>query len=78
MHDTVGKDSTLRAIIQKEMDEKTYDRLTKADDKGEVVAEAALIAVAIEGTEGLDAAVLFVFFDEERSIVDEDLADTVA
>ena len=35
-----------------------------------MVAEAALIAVAIIGTEGLDASVLFVFFKKEGGIVD--------
>lgn len=30
---------------------------TKADDEGQVIAEAALVAVAIIGTEGFDTAV---------------------
>ena len=43
-----------------------------------MVAEATLIAIAIIGTEGLDAAVLFVFFKEEGGIVDVGLCDGIA
>ena len=43
-----------------------------------MVAETALVAVAIEGTERLDTAVPFVFFHKEGGIVDEDLPDAVA
>ena len=47
----------------------------EADDEGEVVAEATLVAVAIIGTKGLDASVLFIFFKEEGGIVDVSLRD---
>ena len=42
-----------------------------------MVAEAALVAVAVEGAEGLDAAVFLVFFKEEGGVVDVGLLDTV-
>ena len=51
---------------------------TKADDEREMVAEATLIAVAIIGTEGLYATVLFVFFKEEGGVVDVDSIDRIA
>ena len=38
-----------------------------------MVAEATLITHTIISTEGLDSSVLFVFFEEEGSIVDVDL-----
>jgi hypothetical protein len=47
----------------------------ETDDEGQVVAEATLITHTIIGAEGLDAAVLFVFFKEEGSIVDVSLRD---
>ena len=50
----------------------------KADDEGEVVAEATLIAVTIIGTEGLDTSVFIVFFKEEGGIVDEGVRNRVA
>ena len=64
------------------MSQKCHDLLRvsphqKADDEGEVVAEAALIEVAIISTEGLEATVLFVFFKEEGSIVDVGLCDGI-
>jgi hypothetical protein len=40
-----------------------------------VVAKAALVAVAIISTEGLDSSIFFVFFQEERGIVDVSLRD---
>ena len=43
-----------------------------------MVAEAALVAVAIIGPEGLDAAVLFIFFKKEGGIVDIDRVDSMA
>ena len=43
-----------------------------------MVAEAALVAVAIIGAEGFDASVLFVFFKEEGGIVDVGLCDGIA
>ena len=42
-----------------------------------MVAEATLVAVAIIGTEGLDSSVLFVFFQEEGSIVDVGLGNGI-
>ena len=47
----------------------------EADDEGQVVAEAALVAVAIIGAEGFDAAVLFVLFKKEGGIIDVSLRD---
>ena len=35
-----------------------------------MVAEAALVAVAIIGAEGFDASVLFVFLKQEGSVMD--------
>ena len=57
------------------MSQKCHDLLRvsphqKADDEGQVVAKAALVAVAIISAEGLEATVLFVFFKEEGGIVD--------
>lgn len=51
----------------------TIHFLAKADDEGQVVAEAALIAVTNEGTEGFYTAVLFVLLHEKRGVVDEGL-----
>ena len=42
-----------------------------------MVAEAALITVAIIGTEGFDASVLFVFFQEEGGVVDVGLGNGI-
>ena len=47
----------------------------EADDEGQVIAEAALVAVAIIGTEGFDTTVLFVFFEKEGCIINEGLCD---
>ena len=51
---------------------------TEADDEREMIAEAALVAVAIISTEGLEATVLFVFFQKEGGIVDVGLCDGIA
>ena len=49
----------------------------EADDQREVVAEAALVVISVEGTEGLDSSVFFVVFQQEGGVVDEDLKDAV-
>jgi hypothetical protein len=47
----------------------------EADDEGKVVAKAALVAITIIGTEGLEAAILLVFFKKEGGVVNEGLCD---
>ena len=42
-----------------------------------MIAKAALIAVAVEGAKGFETAILFVFFQQEGSIVDECLLHTL-
>ena len=42
-----------------------------------MVAEATLIAIAIEGAEGFDSSVFVVFFQEERGIVDVGLGNAM-
>ena len=42
-----------------------------------MVAEATLVAITIISTEGLDSSVLFVFFKEEGSVVDEGLGNRI-
>ena len=43
-----------------------------------MVAEAALVAVAVIGTEWLDASVLFVFLKQEGGVMDVGLRDGIA
>ena len=52
-------------------------RKLKADDKRQMVAKATLIAITIKRTEGFYSSVFFVFFQQERSIVDIGLLDIV-
>ena len=42
-----------------------------------MVAETSLIAIAIEGAEGFLASEFFIFFQEERGIVDVGLGNTM-
>ena len=52
-------------------------RELETDDEGQVVAEAAVVAITDEGAEGLDTSVFFVVLEEEGSIVDECLLHTL-
>ena len=45
------------------------------NDEGQVIAEAALIAQAVEGAEGLEAAVSLVGLEQEGCVVDLSAAD---
>ena len=49
----------------------------EADNERQVVAETALVAIAVIGTEGFDASVLFVFFKEEGGIVNVGLGNGI-
>lgn len=53
-------------------------RELETDDEGQVVAEAAVVAITDEGAEGLDTSVFFVVFQQKGGIVDEHLRDMVA
>ena len=50
----------------------------QANYQRQVVAEAALIAVAINSTERFDTTVIFVFLKKEGGIVDIDRVDSMA